>query len=229
MLSDKYFYLVFTAAFFVIWLAIYAYRKDIRREMLLVSVLFGIGGVLSEFVHVQDWWRPLTITGTLLGLEDFFIGMFIGGIAAVIYEEVYKKKIKRKPGKHPLFGLKILIFFIIGMALFYGGFYILNLHSFYSIILTATLLAGYMVLKRKDLLKDAIFTGILMVVIGTIVYLILFLIAPGYFQKFWYLEDVWFAKLLFGIPIAEYVWFFFAGAFIGPIYEFWQEGRLVNK
>ena len=70
--------------------------------MITISIIFGIGGILSEFYHIQDWWQPLIITNTPIGIEDFLIGFFIGGIAAVIYEEIYKKKIRiRKQNKSP--------------------------------------------------------------------------------------------------------------------------------
>jgi hypothetical protein len=38
---------------------------------------------------------------------------------------------------------------------------------------------------------------------------------------FWFCDIiVWF--------IDDIIWYFFAGLFIGPLYEYWQEGKLVD-
>src|SRR3989338_3480777 len=97
---ERYFYLIWTGIVFLLWLTLFYFRKDVRKEMIILSFLFGIAGVFSELIYVIDWWRPLTITGTLVGIEDFFIGAFIGGIGAVLYEEVYGMKLKRKKGRN---------------------------------------------------------------------------------------------------------------------------------
>jgi hypothetical protein len=68
-----------------------------------------------------------------------------------------------------------------------------------------------------------------MLLIGVAVYFILFLVTPDYFHKFWYLRDGWFSSLFLGIPLAEWIWYFLAGAMIGPLYEFWQEARLIES
>mgnify|MGYP001561660701 CR=1 FL=1 len=195
--------------------------------MLVISILFGFAGILSEIVYVQDWWRPLTITGTLIGVEDFLIGFFIGGVTAVIYEEVYKKRvsIRRKSKFVDKKSIYLAILFII---LFFGSFYILKFSSFYSSILAFGIGIFFILLRRKDLIKDSIVSGFLMLIVGILVYFILKFIQPGFIEKFWYLGNFWYSNLFLGIPISEYVWFFLAGAFIGPLYEYWKEGKLIN-
>ncbi len=77
-----------------------------------------------------------------------------------------------------------------------------------------------MLFKRRDLLINSLVSGTLLLVLGIGIYLLLFLLYPDYIARFWFLPDVWFAKLFLGIPIAEYIWYFLTGAFIGPLYEF---------
>jgi hypothetical protein len=84
-----------------------------------------------------------------------------------------------------------------------------------------------MIFLRKDLLKDSLVSGTLLLIIGIGIYLVLFLIYPSYIHQFWYLKDVWYANLLFGIPIGEYIWYFLTGAYIGPMYEFLRKRYLV--
>ena len=184
---DRYFYLIWTGLFFLIWLALFLHRKDLRKEMLFMGGLFGIGGILSQYVYLIDWWKPITIIGTLIGFEDFFIGVFIGGIAAVVYEEVYHKKERRKC-KNFLLRNVIITGVLIGCC-FFGSFFLLNLNSFYSSVLAFTIPTFFILSKRKDLIKYSFVSGILMLLIGVAVYFILFLVTPDYFHKFWYLRD----------------------------------------
>ena len=85
-----YSYLLMDFGFLIVWLILYFLRKDVRKVMWFVSLPLGFMGPFLEYVYVNDWWRPLTITGTLLGIEDFLFGFGIGGISAAIYEELFK-------------------------------------------------------------------------------------------------------------------------------------------
>jgi membrane-bound metal-dependent hydrolase YbcI (DUF457 family) len=111
-------------------------------------------------------------------------------------------------------------------VIFLISFYILKINSFYSSIIGLVIPTMIMWARRKDFIFDSLATGFLLTFIGIGVYLVLDLVQPGFIQAFWYLRDTWYAKLILGIPIAEYIWYFLIGMFIGPLYEFWQEGRL---
>lgn len=195
--------------------------------MLLISCLFGIGGLASEKIYVIDWWRPLTITHTRIGVEDFIIGFSIGGVAAVIYEEVYKMHLSRKKSKTfpPSEPLAFLLGFILLCLVL---FYFFNLSSFYSTSISYLLFIGYMLYARKDLIRNAIYSGLWVLFIGIGIYLLLFLFFPGYIQRFWFLPHQWYARLYFGIPFGEYIWYFLTGMFIGPLYEFVKHRKLLK-
>jgi hypothetical protein len=47
--------------------------------MLIMSLLFGIAGLLVEPVYAHDWWHPLNLTNTSVGIEDFLFGFVVGG------------------------------------------------------------------------------------------------------------------------------------------------------
>lgn len=93
-MSYQYTYLILDLCFFIVWLFLFFWRKDTRKEMLVMSCLFGAVGVVTAFVYTKDWWQPLTIAGTVVGIEDFLFGAMIGGISAVIYEELFKKRLR---------------------------------------------------------------------------------------------------------------------------------------
>lgn len=220
-----YSYLFWNFLFLLLWLILFFWRKDTRKEMFIISLLLGIGGIVSEFTHVKDWWQPLTITNTSIGVEDFLIGFFIGGILSIVYEFIFNKKIKQKKFRLNLKTNYLMIYFPL---VFLFSFYILNLHSFYACIIAFSTSTFFIYYKRKDLIKNSIFSGLISLVIGIIIYFILILTYPEFINKFWYLPDYWFSYIILKIPLAEYIWFFLAGAFIGPLYEYWQEAKLIN-
>jgi hypothetical protein len=70
-MPDKFFYLSFTAIYFIIWLSLFCFRKDVRKEMVYLGLIFGMAGVLSELTFIVDWWQPQTITSTRIGVKIF--------------------------------------------------------------------------------------------------------------------------------------------------------------
>ena len=100
MISYQYTYLIGSLIALTIWTFFFIHRKDTRREMLTLSIIFGITGILAEYLYTIDWWKPLTITGTRIGIEDFLFGFSCGGVFGVAYEYFFKKKIKIKRQKN---------------------------------------------------------------------------------------------------------------------------------
>ena len=87
-------YLVGSLFTVVIWASLYYYRKDVRKEMLVMSSALGFLGIFMEgLVWTRDYWRPTTITGTLVGIEDILFGFSFAGISAVIYQIIFKRKL----------------------------------------------------------------------------------------------------------------------------------------
>ena len=136
------------------------------------------------------------------------------------------RKYIRKKSK--ITGLNIVSLIILFSILFFGSFYILKISSFYSSLIAFIISTIFILLKRRELIINSIISGFFILIISMVVYFFLQIIQPGFIERFWYLENVWYANLFLGIPIAEYIWFFLAGAFIGPIYEYWLEGKLIN-
>ncbi len=230
MVSYQYTYLIGDLILLVLWLVLFLYRKDTRKEMLVLSLIFGILGPFLEKVHILDWWKPLTITGTSIGIEDFLFGFGIGGVSSVIYEHLFNKRIRIKKIKKLKEERKNLSFrfLILGMlVIFLSSFFIFGLNSFISAISSFIIPTLIVYIKRKDLIKDSLVSGLLILVASILGYHILNLITPGFFDEFWLFQNIG-KIIILGIPLEEHVWFFTFGAFIGPFYEYWQEGKLIN-
>lgn len=230
-MSYQYSYLLGDAVLLIIWFALFFWRKDVRKEMIIISSLFGAVGIIVQFVYTSDWWYPLTITNTLVGIEDFIFGFSVGGIASVIYEEVFKKRVRiRKINKKKEFQ-EDKNFFLVCLSLlviFFLSFYFLKINSFYSSIFAFTIPLIYMWLKRKDLILDSLASGFLLMLVSFLAFIIPEFITPGWVQSAWYLENLS-GIIILKAPLEDIIWFFLAGAFIGPLYEFWKEGKLVKS
>jgi hypothetical protein len=226
----QYSYLILGLIFLIFWIVLFIWRKDTRKEMLVISFIFGIAGLLVEPVYINDWWKPFTITNTAIGIEDFLFGFVIGGIAAVIYEIIFRKKIKtrrffRKSESER--NLNFLFLALLLAGLFFGSFYILKLNTFYSSIITFAISISAIWLKRKDLILDSLVTGALLIALSFLVYTLTNFVTLDWVRAFWYFKNV--PDIIFlNVPIDDIIWYFLAGALIGPLYEFWQGYKLAT-
>lgn len=230
-MSYQYSYILMDLGFLIIWILLFFWRKDLRKEMLFVSTPLGFMGPFLEFIYRVDWWAPLTITRTSLGIEDFLFGFAIGGISAVIYSDVFKKKIiLKKMNKKKQENKKINFWFItiLAIIIFYVIYYLLKLNTFIvtGVILLSVILT--IIIKRKDLIINSLFSGISLLMFAFIVYTLTQVITPGWVEAFWHFKII--PKIIiFNLPLEEIVFYFLFGAAVGPLYEYWQEGKLINK
>ncbi len=210
---------------FPVWLAFFLYRKDLRKDMWTMSLLFGICGPLSEIWYLQDYWKPQTFTGTRIGIEDFLFGFFIGGIASVIYLEVFNKHLARYTSTHrrTRFSLSFLAIFI-----FLISFYILGLNSIYASMVSCVLVALFMYYYRRDLCLDGIVSGVFVGATMFLAYLAFLSLFPEAIHKWWFLNNIS-GILIVGIPLEEIAWAFSLGLVAGPAYEFLKDFKIAKK
>lgn len=225
MVNYVFSYFLLGLIFLVPWIILFYLRKDVRKEMLIMSFIFGIAGLLVESTYVNDWWKPLTITGTIVGIEDFLFGFVIGGIASVIYEEVWKKKVRIRKGNERSRNINFVVTGATLAIIFFGAHYLLGANTFIASLMAYGHGIITIWLFRKDLIQDSMFSGILLLTVSVIAYSVLELITPGWASQFWYFKNVPEIFIL-NLPIDDFIWYFLAGAYIGPLYEYWQEGRL---
>ncbi len=216
----QYAYLSINIFFLLVWTILFVVRNDLRRKILTMSILVAPLGITQLFFF-RDYWRPSYSLGTVfdvVGLEEIIFCFLIGGIAAVIYEEIFGLRYaKRHVKNHLYFMLGCSIFGILGMVI---GNIILGFNSMY-VSITLLLLIGVAVLVfRHDLLKDALFSGLLVGLIMFVFYIFFFnVIFDGIIQKWWLLKNLS-GILVFGVPLEELMWGFSWGFVAGPAYEF---------
>jgi hypothetical protein len=227
MFPVQYAYLILGLLLLLVWLLFFFLRKDVRREMMLTSLIFGIGGVLAEHIYVRDWWHPLTVTGTQLGFEDFLFGFTTGGVASVVYEVLFRRRLGRTKSKRLLSQTHLIDAFIILLLsiIFFGGTIFFGLNTLQASLIgygTPILLMYY---RRPDLIADSLISGVSLLAIIFVIYTILGILCPGWISSFWAFKNV--PPLIFlNVPIDDLIWYLFTGAYIGILYEFFRESPL---
>ena len=217
--------------FLVVWLGLFIWRRDIRREMLIISVIFGFIGPFVELVFTIDWWSPNFLFGfSHAGFEDVLFGFVCVGIAAVVYEVFFNKRLKiHRVSDGGGFRRNFIFVFILFLALFlfFIFFFFFVFYSFYSSIFGGVIPIFIIWFLRRDLIVNSLASGLILVVITFFVYSVLEFLTPGWVFAFWHFSNV--PKIIiFNVPVDDLVWYFLAGLFIGPLYEFWQESKLVD-
>lgn len=96
----RYAYLIADLVLLLVWIALFVVRKDLRKEMLIMSLCVSPMGPIAEFFYLRDYWHPALFNGWTIGIEDFIFAFVIGGIASVVYEEFFKRKYMRKNLRH---------------------------------------------------------------------------------------------------------------------------------
>ena len=175
----------------------------------------------TQFFYFRDYWHPSYFLGTIFniaGVEDILFSFLIGGITAVIYEEIFGIQYAKRHVKNHLY-------FMFGCSLFgalfmFVGNVVLGFNSMYLSIAILLLTGIFILIFRHDLLRDAFFSGVLIGGLMFVFYLLFFnVMFDGIIAKWWLLDNIS-GILLFGIPLEELMWGFAWGFVAGPTYEF---------
>ncbi|GAV19897.1 hypothetical protein MMIC_P0855 [Mariprofundus micogutta] len=221
----EYSYLYATLSVGIFWGFFFLIRPDLRPTMLIISFLFGIGGLLSEFVYAGDWWDPVTLTGTTVGIEDFLFGFFFSGSVAVCYEVIFIRGYEKREHT-PKWPVRFRYIALITCTVFFGSTLVFMLHSFVATVLAFGICIVLILSLRKDLINNAV-TGSLFSCIMAFT----FFGVPEWINSGW-VKATWSFHNLSGIfvlhvPLEDFIWFAMAGAFIAPLHKFWKNNRSI--
>lgn len=227
LIPYQYTYLVGALLADISWIFIYFYRKDLRRELVIMSAFLTFYGVLAQYLWwTRDWWHPLTITGTRIGVEDFLLAFGNGGIASVLYSVVFRKKNLKTKKTMNLRGFVILQILGIGFIAF--STWVLHLPSAIGTNVGMALVGCIIIFLRRDLLACALGSAFLVGGIFLPVFYIAMQISPGYIEQYWIFSSLSGIRIT-GIPVEDILFYSLAGFVYGPFYKFWMNERLVPQ
>lgn len=202
-----------------IWVILLLYRKDLIKELLLMSLAGGIIGPISELYYTRDYWRPALFNGWKIGIEDFLFGFLIVGISAVIYEEVVGQRFTKRHSRQEQH-LILVVPLILAFALIFHALTIWwGVNSIYASIFLFLIIVLIVLYFRRDLTLDALLSGFFIGGVMFLGYSALTTIYPELFSRFWLMGNIS-GVLVRGIPIEELLWGFSFGMMAGPFYEF---------
>lgn len=198
--------------------------------MSLVSLPLG---TFYEILYFQDYWNPASILSFNLGpvrilLEDFMFSFAMIGISSVIYRALSRKdlvKIEKPVNSLTTFAVIFVINAVVILSLFFLG-----LNSIFATSVAGLILAVYMIIRRRDLLVNSLFSGLAVMGLMFLVYFVGFRLTSNteeIFQQIWFLYDQPLGLRFLGVPLTEMVYGFATGVCIGSLYKFVRSRRLV--
>ena len=223
VLNPQYVYLIFCAGFLLVWMIIYTYSPATRHEQLQMSFISVPGGPLIEILYLRDYWHPVSAVPVKIGpvhtvVEDMLFAFAFSGIVAVLYQLFTRKGLKSDPALDG--GVRIACASVVVISLLLVWF---GINSIYATSIGFLVGTGWMVSQRPDLMKPAIWSGVL-VGLGYLGCVVVFYGLVANIEElsklYWKLDgtnlDIRFA----GIPITELIWAFSFGTLFGPLYAF---------
>jgi hypothetical protein len=211
----KYSYLGYSLIFLVIWVLFYILRADLRRRMLIFSIVITPLGPLSEIWFSKDYWTRPTIIGYPISIEDAIFAFTIGGIAYGIYKILFNMSlIESQPGRAWVV-VAIGIIVLLPLWLLTD---LMHVNSIFSSTISFILIAILTYILRPDLFKPSIITGLLVLVLFFLVYKLMQVIFPTAIES-WCTGCNPTGLRLSGINIEELLWDFSWGLAGGTMYE----------
>jgi hypothetical protein len=202
----KYSYLGYSLIFLIVWILFYILRPDLRRRMLIFSLIITPMGPLSEIWFLRDYWRRPTITGYPISIEDAIFAFAIGGIAYGIYKIFFNMAAVQSEDQ-PRRAWLVIAFFVITILPLLIFTDLLHVNSIFSSAFSLFLIAIFTWILRPDLLKSSIVSGLMVVVLFFLVYKGMQVIFPGAIE-YWCMGCNPSGLRLSGINLEELLWDF---------------------
>ncbi len=232
--SWTYAYLSLSAVLFLVWVALYVLRHDLRRSMWRVSACTALLGI-TEPVFVPSYWNPFTLFDlahrTGFDLESLLFSFSIGGIVFAAYEFLFHVgpveiiPAERDSGRHRQHTLAVL-----SAPLLFGILSVTTgLNPIYSSALA--LIAGFFATLycRRDLWLKMIVSGGLFLALYFFVFALFNIAFPGYVEAVWNLKAISGVRVI-GVPLEELMFGFTFGLYWSSVYEHlaWHQQRALT-
>ena len=229
-----YVWLLWSSAFLIPWIALYAAARSRRREMLNVSLATSLLG-LSEPIFVPEYWNPPSLfelaQRTGFDIESFIFCFAIGGIGVVFYNAVTRLDVRpvaqgeRHSTRHRLHRIALLAPYLV-----FPPLYLLPWNPIYAGIAALAAGGAANVVCRPDLLRNTLAGGTLFLGLYAAFMLLLVVFAPGYVELVWNLPALS-GVLIAGVPPEELAFGFAFGLYWAGLYEHfgWRRSTAPGK
>lgn len=207
----------------MVWSGLY-YFAILSLGFILLKLI--LPGLPPERTIVPGYWNPDTLfdLGRRTGgyaIEDAVYMFFTGGIAAAVYEIIFRKKLGHGHLKHrPHYAL------MAGMAA--GGIVgLLRINLIYVLIAFGFVTALVICLQRRDLIQHSFYGGISYLITYSVLAFLFLSIYPDFISIYYRVENLS-GFILHSVPIEEFLFALSFGMSWSPIYEYVKGVRDAN-
>ena len=232
-------YLAAVGVLGAVWLCLFALRRDLRAKMLWTStywmILLSLGFLILRilFPHlppqeriVPGYWDPDTLFDLARitsgwSVEDALYMFFTGGIASVLYDVAFRKRVPVVAG--PLMRRRraatlIPALPVLGMALF------LHINLIWELIAFCGFGALVIWVVRPDLITRSLVGGLCYTLLYYGIAVFLLQLYPDYLTTHYNLSNL--SAIFIGqLPLEEMLFAFAFGLMWSPIYEYAKDIR----
>lgn len=206
-----------------VWTILFVRRKDLRREMLVMSTLAAPLG-LFDFWAVPLYWQPVTLFDLPIGIEGILYSFCLGGITAVLYSEVACKTPQHIHKWHKsvalvMFTVTLVILLVLAIGRVANP----------AVILYAALLSGLGIALyfRKGLVRGTLIGALCFGLLYFIILKTWITLFPGAVD--WFLFQGLPRVYVWGVPLWELLFGIIFAAYWGNVYELLFGYRLVKS
>lgn len=200
------------------WLYVFLRRRDLRLEMLfggIITVPFG----MTEYFFVPEYWNPPSLFDLIhrigFGVESVLFSMFVGGLAAVLYEYLSSRKLSRV-GRTP----HVHLFAYLACAAVYGTLEVITpATSIFNLTFSLLLPAFLIALERRDLVRQMLASAAYFGALYFVLFFVFLQIFRGYVDTFYNLRNLLGISLA-GVPLEEILFAVAVGAGWATMYEY---------
>lgn len=215
-------WLIWSSAFLVPWLVLYAFNAKRRALMWRVSAVTALLG-FTEPIFVPRYWNPPSVfelaRRTGFDIESLLFAFAIGGIGAVLYNALRRQDLvqvsvaERHRSRHRFHRAALFVPFVLFVPL-----YFLPWNPIYPSIVCLVIGAIASVLCRPSLRVKTLIGGFLFLSLYAVFMLGLKWLTPGYIEQVWNLPALR-GGLIYGIPVEELLFGFAFGLYWTGAYE----------
>jgi hypothetical protein len=222
MISIQYVWLVWSTAFLIPWIILYAVIPSHRKVMLWIS-LFTMPFGLTEPLFVPEYWSPPSLFNLALttgfDIESLIFCFGIGGVGVVLYNVItgarfgpVSESYRRSP-LHRHHKLAIATPFIAFPLLYFFPWN--PIYPAIAAMVTGTIAT---VLCRPDLKAKTWVGGVLFLIYYWFFVEGIELLSPGYVEQVWNL-DALSGVIILNSPLEELIFAFTFGMYWAGVYE----------
>lgn len=230
-MSDRYVWLVWSAAFLLPWAGLYLAFAPHRRAMVRASLLTMPFG-LTEPLFVPEYWNPPSVFNlaqrTGFDIESLIFCFGIGGVGVVLVNVLTRRVVAPLPHEHRAHRRhryhKWVVFspFVVFVALLPFAW-----NPIYPSIFAMLVGAALTIWCRPDLVRNVSLGAAIFLVYYGVFLIGLELTAPGYVDRVWRLEALSGIRLGFA-PLEELLFALGFGGYWAGVYEHMTWGRPVS-